>query len=458
MAANQTIDVTALIDDRKVDRFNAKLIILCFFIILFDGYDIGAAAFAGPALVKEWGVTNMAALGPVFSASLLGILFGSPIFGWIGDRYGRNKAIVGSCLVIGVFTFSAMWAHSLEQLTYLRFFAGIGIGGMLPNVIALTAEYSPKRARATFVIIMFTGITFGGALPGPISNWLMPTHGWQVLFLIGGVFPIVMAIVSAIWLPESLKYLVLRGDRRPEVARLVRILQPGVVVSNETRFVISDEKAYGKFTPKLLFVDGLLFITPLLWLLFICNQMAFYFPNSWLPTVLTSANISMAHAAWATTIFQIGGTLGGLTLARPIDRMGMTPVCILFLLSIPFAAAIGYSSSDETILMINVFLAGFTLLGLQFGLNAASAMIYPTAFRSNGSGWAFAVGRCGSIAGPIVAGILISMHMPIQQLFLFLAIPLTIGTLASLVMARLYYTRFQGMGLGRRETMDGVRV
>jgi MFS transporter, AAHS family, 4-hydroxybenzoate transporter len=177
MAANQTIDVTALIDDRKVDRFNAKLIILCFFIILFDGYDIGAAAFAGPALVKEWGVTNMAALGPVFSASLLGILFGSPIFGWIGDRYGRNKAIVGSCLVIGVFTFSAMWAHSLEQLTYLRFFAGIGIGGMLPNVIALTAEYSPKRARATFVIIMFTGITFGGALPGPISNWLMPTHG-----------------------------------------------------------------------------------------------------------------------------------------------------------------------------------------------------------------------------------------------------------------------------------------
>jgi MFS transporter, AAHS family, 4-hydroxybenzoate transporter len=279
-----------------------------------------------------------------------------------------------------------------------------------------------------------------------------------VLFLIGGVFPIVMAIVSAIWLPESLKYLVLRGDRRPEVARLVRILQPGVVVSNETRFVISDEKAYGKFTPKLLFVDGLLFITPLLWLLFICNQMAFYFTNSWLPTVLTSANISMAHAAWATTIFQIGGTLGGLTLARPIDRMGMTPVCILFLLSIPFAAAIGYSSSDETILMINVFLAGFTLLGLQFGLNAASAMIYPTAFRSNGSGWAFAVGRCGSIAGPIVAGILISMHMPIQQLFLFLAIPLTIGTLASLVMARLYYTRFQGMGLGRRETMDGVRV
>jgi AAHS family 4-hydroxybenzoate transporter-like MFS transporter len=166
----------------------------------------------------------------------------------------------------------------------------------------------------------------------------------------------------------------------------------------------------------------------------------------------------MGDAAWATTLFQIGGTLGGLTLARPIDKMGMTPVCVLFLLSIPFAAAIGYSSSNETMLMVDVFLAGFTLLGLQFGLNAASAMIYPTAFRANGSGWAFAIGRCGSVAGPIVAGILISMHMPIQQLFLFLAIPLTIGTLASLVMARLYYARFHGMGLGRRETMDSVRV
>src|SRR5476649_2363465 len=140
MAANQTIDITALIDDRKVDRFNAKLIIFCFFIILFDGYDIGAAAFAGPALIKAWGVQSMEAMTPVFIASLVGILFGSPVFGWIGDRYGRNKAIVGSLLTIGVFTFAAMWAQSIDQLTSLRFCAGIGIGGMLPNVIALTAE------------------------------------------------------------------------------------------------------------------------------------------------------------------------------------------------------------------------------------------------------------------------------------------------------------------------------
>ncbi|MDB5405430.1 MAG: 4-hydroxybenzoate transporter [Rhodospirillales bacterium] len=458
MAAIQTIDITALIDDRKVDRFNAKLVVFCFFIILFDGYDIGAAAFAGPHLVKAWGVTSMAAMGPVFSASLFGILFGSPIFGWIGDRYGRTKAIVASCLTIGVFTLAAMWAHSLDELMYLRFFAGVGIGGMLPNVIALTAEYSPKRARATFVIIMFTGITLGGALPGPISNWLVPSYGWQVLFFIGGVFPIVMAIAAAFWLPESLKYLVLRGDRRPEVAKLVRILRPGVAVASDARFIISDEKTYGKFHPKLLFADGLLWITPLLWLLFICNQMAFYFTNSWLPTVLTGASVSPSHAAWATTLFQVGGTIGGLTLARPLDKMGLTPVCILFLLAIPFASLIGYSSSDETMLMVDVFLAGFTLLGLQFGLNATSAMIYPTAFRANGSGWAFAIGRCGSVAGPIVAGILISMHMPIQQLFLFLAIPLTIGTVASVVMARLYYARFHGMGLGRRETMDSVHV
>jgi AAHS family 4-hydroxybenzoate transporter-like MFS transporter len=458
MAANQTVDITALIDNRKVDRFNAKLIIFCFFIILFDGYDIGAAAFAGPALIKAWGVTSMAAMGPVFSASLFGILFGSPIFGWIGDRYGRKTAIVGSCFTIGIFTLAAMWAHSLDQLMYLRFFAGVGIGGMLPNVITLTAEYSPKRVRATLIIIMFTGITLGGALPGPISNWLMPTYGWQVLFLIGGAFPIVMAILAAVWLPESLKYLVLRGDRQSQAAQLVGILQRGAVIGSDTRFIIGGEKTYGKFTPKLLFSDGLLFITPLLWLLFICNQMSFYFTNSWLPTVLTSANVSASHAAWATTIFQIGGTLGGLTLARPIDKMGIAPVCVLFLLSVPFAALIGYASSDETMLMIDVFLAGFTLLGLQFGLNATSAMIYPTAFRANGSGWAFAIGRFGSVAGPILAGILISMHMPIQQLFLFLAVPLTIGTLASIVMARLYYARFHGMGLGRREAMDSIHA
>ena len=450
----EVMDVGRFIDERPMTRFNAKIVIFCFFIILFDGYDIGAVSYAGPSLVKAWGLTNMVALGTAFSAGLFGILFGSPIFGYIGDRFGRNVAIVGSCMTIGAFTLATMAAGSLSDLIWLRFFTGIGIGGMLPNTIALNAEYAPKRARATMIILMFTGITFGGAVPGPVAQWLVPIYGWQVLFLIGGVMPIAIGLAAWLWLPESLKHLVVKTGRREAVVRIIRQMNPALKLGADTRFVVTDEKVYAKFRPSQLFADKLHFITPLLWLCFICNLMSFYFLNSWLPTVLSAAHIP--SAVLSTSVFQIGGTIGGLSLSRPLDKAGLVPVCVLFIISLLVAPFVGYATEPQWFLMCVIFLSGFTLLGLQFGLNATSALIYPTSIRSNGSGWAFAVGRFGSVAGPIVGGVLIGMKLPIEHLYLVLLVPLGIGTVASFVLARLYYVRFQGMGLGRRDTLDAA--
>ena len=454
MAQAQTLDITRFIDERKMTWFNAKIVILCFFIILFDGYDIGAVGYAGPSLVKAWGITSMAELGTAFSAGLFGILFGSPIFGWIGDHYGRIKALVVSCLVIGIFSLATMTATDLSSLIVLRFLTGIGIGGMLPNVIALNAEFAPRRARATMIIVMFTGITFGGAVPGPIAREFVPTYGWQVLFFIGGVAPLVMAILALLFLPESIKYLAVKTDRRDKVERMLRSMTPSVQFGAGTRFVVSDEQVYKAFRPSQLFADGLQWITPLLWICFICNLMSFYFVNSWLPTVLTAAHMPMSTAVLSTTIFQIGGTLGGLSLSRPIDKMGLAPVCVLFVISLVVAPFLGYAAGADWLLWTAIFFSGFTLLGLQFGLNATSALIYPTSIRSNGSGWAFAVGRFGSVAGPIVAGVLIGMKLSIEHLFLFLLVPLSIGLICSIILARLYFARFHGMGLHRRDTLE----
>jgi len=434
------VDISRLIDERRMTWFNARLVILSFCIILFDGYDIGAAAFAGPYLVRDWGISNMAELGPVFSASLFGILFGSPLFGWISDRYGRKVAVIGSCAAFGLFTLAAVLAHSVTQLIALRFLAGVGIGGLPPTLIALNAEYAPKRARATMVIVMFTGITLGGAVPGPIASWLAPAHGWQVLFYIGGILPLVAACTVALALPESLKFLVVNGKDRTRIAALVRKLAPERAVGPQTAFVTGDEKSYGRFSPRLLFAGRLRYLTPLLWLLFVCNQMAFYFTNSWLPTILTTAHIATSRAAIATSLFQVGGTVGGLLLSRPIDLIGMAPVSILFVLSLPVVGFLGFSTGSEPLLMTMAFLAGFCLLGLQFGVNAMSGLIYPTAFRTNGSGWAFAVGRAGSVTGPVIGGLLIAMKLPLSTIFLLLLIPLGIGAIASILMAGLYRT------------------
>jgi AAHS family 4-hydroxybenzoate transporter-like MFS transporter len=446
MAESGTIDIGRLVDEQKIGWFNVALLVLSFLAIMGDGYDILALAFAAPDIVKSWHV-DRAAFGPVFSASLFGILFGAPILGYVGDRFGRKKAIVIGCLVYGVFTLASMGATSLTQLAILRFLTGLGLGGLMPNTIALNAEFAPKRLRGTLVIIMFTGITLGGAIPGWIASSLLPTYGWQSLFFVGGVGPIIIAIILALVMPESIKFLVYQPHRRAELVRLAGILKPGFTAAPDARFTIAGEEKKPPFTIGLLFKGGLSVITPLLWLLFAINLMAFYFLNSWMPIVFQGAGLSPENAALTLSMFQVGGTVGGLLLSVLIDRFGMIAVFVLFVLSCPIVAVMGTPGLAVGQLIAVVTAAGFCVLGLQFGINAISGLIYPTAFRSNGSGWAFAIGRFGSIVGPILGGILIGMHLPAQQLFYFPAIMLAVGAVAAFVLMRLCVARFRGYHL-----------
>jgi AAHS family 4-hydroxybenzoate transporter-like MFS transporter len=360
-------------------------------------------------------------------------------------------------LIFGAFTWLTAFATSLSQLTYLRFLAGIGIGGFMPNVIALVAEYAPRRFRATMIILMFSGVSFGGGLPGPIAALLVPEHGWQILFAIGGVVPILVAIVCLFGLPESIKYLTISVGKQAQLLSLLRRVRPDRTFGRDTEFVIRDEKQHAGWSPRHLFGDGLAWITPLLWLLFIVNLMGLFFLVSWTPLLLTSAHVPLSKAALAQTIFQLGGTAGGGVLCRPIDNRGLMPVTVLFILATPAVALIGYVGTiSEPLLMAVEFCAGFCILGLQLGLNATAASIYPTSFRSNGAGWALGIGRFGAIVGPVVGGALIAMHFSIQRLFLLAAIPFAIGAVACYALTQLYVTRFQASAPGQRAALDGT--
>src|SRR6478672_1191998 len=191
MANQPEVQVSRLLDERGLSSFQIKLLIWSFFIVLIDGYDIAAIAFAAPHLVRAWGVAP-GSLGPVFSASLVGILFGSAIFGWVGDRYGRKAALIGSNLWFGLFTLGAAYATNLEQMFWLRLLAGLGIGGVIPNVVSINAESAPRRLRATLAIIAVGSVPLGGAIPGFVTAVLVPQHGWQIIFLIGGITPLVI--------------------------------------------------------------------------------------------------------------------------------------------------------------------------------------------------------------------------------------------------------------------------
>src|SRR5690349_18219511 len=220
MADQPVVPVSRLLDERGLGSFQIVLLIWSLFLVLIDGYDIAAIAFAAPHMVKAWGISPKA-LGPVFSASLVGILFGSAIFGFIGDRYGRKASLILANLVFGVFTLAAAYATNLEQMFWLRLLAGLGIGGVIPNVVAINAESAPRRLRATLAIIAVGCVPIGGAIPGFVTAALVPQHGWQILFLIGGIVPIVVAIAAQIGMPESIKFMALHESQRARMERLI---------------------------------------------------------------------------------------------------------------------------------------------------------------------------------------------------------------------------------------------
>src|SRR6516165_358318 len=237
MSAGQEVRVSQLLDEGGLSSFQIKLIIWSFFLVLIDGFDIAAIAFAAPYLVKAWNLSP-GALGPVFSASLVGILFGSAIFGWVGDRYGRKAALVGSNLLFGIFTFAAAYSGNLQEMFWLRLLAGIGIGGVIPNVVAVNAESAPRHLRATLAIIAVGCVPIGGAIPGFVTATLVPQYGWPILFLIGGVVPVVIAVAALLGMPESIKYMTLHPRERHAMEALIAEIRPDFKVPADAHFVI----------------------------------------------------------------------------------------------------------------------------------------------------------------------------------------------------------------------------
>jgi AAHS family 4-hydroxybenzoate transporter-like MFS transporter len=439
MADAAVVPVSHLLDERGLSAFHIKLLVWSAFIVLIDGYDIGAIAFAAPSLVREWGL-NHETLGRVLSASLIGILFGSALFGWVGDRYGRKPALIGSLLLFGVFTWIAAFSSNATQMFALRLIAGIGIGGVIPNVIAINAESAPRQLRATLALIAMGLVPIGGAIPGVVAATLVPQYGWPLLFVIGGIGPILIAILAMFGMPESIKFMTLHEHHRAGMERLITEIRPDFHVPPNAKFVIEDEKQFPGFNPVYLFREGLAFITPLLWLLFALNLMGFFFLLSWTPTLLTAAHLPPPTAALAGASIQVGGTVGTLLLTRWLAKHRFLAISLLFVIAVPVVGSIGYVGvASETALLIATFFAGFCVLGIQSGINVAGALIYPTSLRANGSGWELGIGRLGSIVGPWVGALFVAM--PVQQLYTWAALPFALGAVVCFTIYRLNQAR-----------------
>jgi MFS transporter, AAHS family, 4-hydroxybenzoate transporter len=417
------LNISRLVDAARLRPFHFWLAFWCLLAMMADGFDLLNASIAGPALIKDWGI-NRAALGPVFSASLVGFFVGAPFFGYLGDRYGRRLAIISALFFIGVTTFACAFATDLQELLWLRFFSGLGLGGVLPNVIALNAEFTPKRWRATMLVVIAMGISLGGAVPGFVGLTLMPTYGWPVVFVVGGVIPFVVGLCMLFAIPDSIKFMVLRGGRDEAVTRLLHKFDPDLNVAPGTRFVLDQDEGSAKTrgSPIGLFRDGWAPVTVLVWLIFVLNLMANNLMNAWLPMIVQTSGHSVAQGSFAGSLYQLGGTAGGLCIGLLIDRFGLKILAIMFAVGVPVLVFAGTPGLSAPVLLTMAFFSGWAIVGMQNGLNAGAGLIYPTALRANGVGYALGVGRIGSVTGPLIGSLLTKLGMSASAFFYVTAI------------------------------------
>ena len=451
------IDLDELVDGQKVQVSVIIFLGLAILSVVADGFNIAVMGVVAPELVRAWHISPHALL-PLQLAAVAGLLIGAPLLGGLGDRVGRKRVIVSALLVFGALGLLSMAARHPLQLVVLRFLTGIGLGGLIPNVIALTAEVAPKRLRGMFIIIVNFGVPMGFALPGLVSASLVPTYGWPVLFLVGGLLSLGIGLGAGLLLPESIRYLLYRGDRAAEVTRLARQLRPDLAIDAHTPFAMAVPRSGHGGSPRRLFSEGLGVITPLLWIVLAANQFTNFFMVSWLPLLLRSIGAGTQRIGLTTTMYSIGGILGGLALVFIIDQLGVLPIVALFAIGVPVVALIGLPHLSAIAIAAIIAFAGFCVTGNNFGINAVLGTLYPTPIRSMATGWGQALGRVGALLAQVAGGLLLSRHVRFGEVFIAPAASLFIAVIAASALGVLCHRRLGGYRLGEAVAADAVVV
>ncbi len=429
------LDIRRFIDDRPVSRYQMLVALMCGLIVFVDGFDAQAMGFVAPALTEAMGISR-GVLGSVISSGLVGMMIGALVSGPLADRIGRKPVLVACVFIFGVGSLLTATAQSIESLMVWRAITGLGMGGAMPNAIALTSEYMPRRRRAGAVTMMICGFSLGAAVGGLVAASIIPRFGWPSVFIVGGLFPIAIALASLVLLPESIRFLLVRGGAEARARASLARIAPGENVAGPLSPGHDEPEAKGSFIVAELFSNGRAVSTTLIWVIYFMNLLNLYFLNSWLPTIISDAGIPVETAIRLTSLFQIGGIVGAVALGRLLDRtfsFWILAGCYTWAAALVYA--IGHSGASVPLLALTITCAGVGIIGGQNASHALSSEFYPTRIRSTGVGWALGIGRIGSIVGPVVGGWLLAQNTPMRDVFWAAVIPAVTATVAAAVVA-----------------------
>ena len=440
--SKMSLDAQALINDAPLSKYQWLIAIVCFLIVFVDGIDTAAMGFIAPALAQDWGV-DRSQLGPVMSAALGGMIIGALVSGPTADRFGRKIVLSVSMLIFGGFTLACAYSTNLDSLVVVRFLTGIGLGAAMPNATTLFSEYCPARVRSLLVTCMFCGYNLGMAMGGFISSWLIPAHGWHSLFLLGGWAPLILMLLVIFCLPESYRFLIVKGGNNEKVRQILTRIAPQQV-QGVTEFHVPEEKAnvgdkkgvFGMlFSPK--YVKG----TVLLWVTYFMGLVVIYLLTSWLPTLMRETGASLERAAFIGGLFQFGGVLSALFIGWAMDRFNPNRIIAGFYLAAGiFALIVGQSLSNPTLLAVFVLCAGIAVNGAQSSMPVLSARFYPTQCRATGVAWMSGIGRFGAVFGAWIGAVLLGNNWSFTMILSMLFIPAAAAAVAIFVKSVVAHT------------------
>ena len=441
MNGARTIDVGSLIDASPLSSLQVRVFILCCLVAVLDGGDTFSIGIAAPSIAAKLGIP-LSGFGPVFSAALFGATLGAFAFGPLADRFGRKPMLLTAVLLFSAFTLLTAVVTSYQALLAARFLAGLGLGGATPCFLTLAADYAPARLRGTVTSALWAGFPLGGMIGSLVNGWLIARYDWPALFYVGGIAPLVVAAGVLLLVPESVRYLTTRAGSEARIGAILRRIAPGAVVGagqtgTAIRFV-STERAMPGAPIRNLFTEGRARATPLLWVPFFMAFGVLIVVVLWTPALLRQQGMPAPDAAFVVAIHGAGGFLGMAAAGRLFERFGMAALGPALLLGAGFTFALGQVGTS-----VPLAAACDGLIGLCVGIGASgviamAAVVYPTAIRSAGIGWAMGMGRLGQVCAPLLVGALLGAGWQIPHVFLVVAAGPVIAAAAAAGALRLF--------------------
>ena len=428
----RNIDVNDVIDNAAFNKFHWKVLFWCTLIIIFDGYDLVIYGVVLPLLMDQWNLNPYVA-GLLGSSALFGMMFGAMGFGMLSDKWGRKKVILMCVVLFSLTTVINGFATNAWQFGILRFIAGLGIGGVMPNVVSLMSEYSPARKRSTLVALMFSGYAVGGMMSAGLGIWIVPNFGWEIMFYLA-IVPMLLLPLMIKYLPESVAFLM--AQKREGEARNILCQVAPFKAINEQDVLVVPPTTESKAPVLELFRGGRAMSTLMFWVAFFNCLLMVYALGSWLPKLMSAAGYPLDSSLMFLMVLNIGAIVGAVGGGWLADRFSLRSVLVsFFILGSGSLITLGYEN-PMWVLYTLMGIAGATTIGSQILLYAYVAQYYPTSIRSTGLGWASGIGRNGAIVGPMLGGSLLALALPHHVNFLALAIPGAIATVAIALVGR----------------------